>query len=95
MELQHQKVKKGTDQAVYNYFLQVNDIDVNIDMPSAFMINHMQRFDWFSHNWQLNDYTTPFFIKYGYIWKYSGFPKRGDRYDLMKQTWAMVKDNYK
>ena len=37
----------------------------------------------------------PFFIKYGYIWFYSGFPQRGLRYDLMKQTWDAIKGNYK
>ena len=52
------------------------------------------RFDWFSHNWQLNKDKTPFFIKYGYIWFYSGFPARGERYNLMKQTWDAVKGMY-
>ena len=95
MELQNDKVKRGTDQPVYNYLLQIKNIDVKTELPDEYMLTHLTRFDWFSHNWQLNEDTTPFFIKYGYIWKYSGFPKRGDRYDLMKQTWAMVKDNYK
>ena len=95
MELQNDKVKRGTDQPVYNYLLQIKNIDVKTELPNQYMLTHLTRFDWFSHNWQLNEDTTPFFIKYGYIWKYSGFPKRGDRYELMKQTWAMVKDNYK
>ena len=58
------------------------------------MLSHLSRFDWFGHNWQLNIDKTPFFIKYGYIWKYSGFPQRGDRYNLMKQTWEAVKGKY-
>jgi len=95
MELQNDKVKRGTDQPVYNYLLQINNIKVNHDLPAPFYINHMYRFDWFSHNWQLKQDTIPFFIKYSYIWFYSGFPQRGDRYNLMKQTWDAIKDNYK
>ena len=53
----------------------------------------MNRFDWFSHNWQLKEDKTPFFIKYGYIWMYSGFD-RTQRFGLMKQTWDLVKNNY-
>jgi len=95
MNLQNNIVKRGTDQPVYNYLLQIEDVDVIMDIPAEYMINHMTRWDWFSHNWQLNIDKTPFFIKYGYIWKYSGFPQRGDRYNLMKQTWDSIKNNYK
>ena len=94
MLLQNGSVKRGTDQPVYNYLLQIHDVDVNLDLPSPFTLNHLYRFDWFSHNWQLNEDKTPFFIKYGYIWKYSGFPQRGDRYNLMKQTWDAIKEMY-
>ena len=60
---------------------------------AANMLTHLNRFDWFSHNWQLNEDKTPFFIKYGHIWFYSGFPNRGDRYNLMQQTWDLIKGN--
>ena len=43
----------------------------------------------FTHNWQLNEDNTPFFIKYAYIWHFTGFPVE-DRIKIMKQTW----DNY-
>ena len=95
MTLQNEKVKRGTDQPVYNYLLQIENVDVSMNIPAPYMLNHMTRFDWFSHNWQLNQDKTPFFIKYGYIWKYSGFPARGDRYNLMKQTWDIIKGQYK
>jgi len=94
MDLQNNKVGKGTDQPVYNYLLQMKNIDVNIGLPPNFMITHLYRFDWFGHNWQLKD-TTPFFLKYTYIWFYSGFPQRAQRYDLMKQTWDIIKGYYK
>ena len=91
---QTRTVKKGTDQPVYNYMLQKYDIDVNLELGDAFMITHLHRFDWISHNWQLKEDQTPFFIKYGYIWFYSGFPNRADRYNLMQQTWDLIKHNY-
>ena len=76
-----------------NYvLLQIKNIRVdNID-PS-FMLTHLTRFDWLSHNWQLKEDNTPFFIKYGNIWKYSGFDRK-QRYPLMKQAWDLIKQNY-
>lgn len=91
MELQ-QNIKRGTDQPVYNYLLQIKDVKVDT-LPAPFMITHMNRFDWFSHNWQLQEDRTPFFIKYGYIWFFSGFD-RTQRNSLMKQTWDIIKQNY-
>jgi hypothetical protein len=93
MELQ-KTVRRGTDQPVYNYLLQIKQIKVNTNLHPGFNLNHLHRFGWFNYNWQLNEDATPYFIKYGYIWKFSGFPNRSDRYDLMSKTWEMVKHNY-
>ena len=90
---QNNKVKKGTDQPVYNYKLQIENVKVGT-LPPPFMLTHLNRFDWFGHNWQLKN-NASFFLKYGYIWFYSGFPQRGLRYDMMKQTWDAIKENYK
>jgi len=57
------------------------------------MLTHLNRFDWFSHNWQLKEDNTPFFIKYGNIWFFSGFDRR-QRHSLMEQTWNIIKENY-
>ena len=96
MDLQNNKVKRGTDQPVYNYLLQIENVDVVMDIPAPYMLTHLTRFDWFGHNWQLEGADkTSFFIKYGYIWKYSGFPQRGHREELMDKTWNGIKDNYK
>lgn len=92
LELQN-KIGRGTDQPVYNYILQKENIDFKFELPNAYNLNHMYRFNWFSHNWQLNEDKTPFFIKHGYIWKYSGFDRR-ERTPLMKQTWDLIKENY-
>tara|TARA_Y100000004_G_C8952962_1_gene429447 strand:- start:2058 stop:2885 length:828 start_codon:yes stop_codon:yes gene_type:complete len=95
MDRQAGSVKKGTDQPVLNYFLQIKNVDVYTELPPPFLLTHLNRFDWFGHNWQLEGADkTPFFIKYGYIWFYSGFPQRGDRYNLMKQTWDAIKEKY-
>jgi|TARA_B100001964_G_C14216836_1_gene593213 hypothetical protein len=94
MDLQNNKVKRGTDQPVYNYMLQMKNVQVDKKLSPPYMMTHMMRFDWFGRNWQLDD-NTPHFIRYGYVWFYSGFPNRGDRYQLMEQTWNMVKENYK
>ncbi len=92
LELQ-KTVSKGTDQPVYNYLLQQNQVDFGFELPNSYNLNHMNRFNWFKHNWQLNEDTTPYFIKYGYLWKYSGFDRR-QRTPLMKQTWDLIKNNY-
>jgi len=94
IEKQKHTVKKGTDQPVYNYFLQLHDMSVNTKLPKEFMVTHLTRFDLLSHNWQLKEDVTPFFIKYGYIWFYSGFPNRADRENMMEQTWDLIKENY-
>lgn len=92
--LQLQKsVSKGTDQPVYNYLLQKENVNFEFKLPNSYNINHMNRFNWFSHNWQLQEDSTPFFIKYGNIWKFSGFDRR-QRTPLMQQTWDLIKENY-
>ena len=53
----------------------------------------MNRKELFSHNWQINQDKTPFFIKYGYDWVFTGFAK-DQRSNLMRQTWDMVKHHY-
>jgi hypothetical protein len=88
-----QTIKKGTDQPVYNYMLQQNDIDIQFELNPSFNINHMTRFGWLGHNWQLQEDKTPYFIKYGNIWKFSGFDRK-QRTPLMKQTWDVIKHNY-
>ena len=93
INLQNNLVKRGTDQTVYNYLLQINNTTVEYSLPDSFWLMHMNRFNWFSHNWQLNVDTTPYFIKYGYIWVFSGFD-RTQRAPLMDQTWKLIKQHY-
>lgn len=86
-------VGRGTDQPVYNYLLQKNSIEVDHSLPASYWLMHMNRFNWFSYNWQLKEDQTPHFIKHGYIWVFSGFDRR-QRNELMQQTWNIVKDKY-
>lgn len=88
-----QTVNRGTDQPVYNFLLQKYNIDVYYDMPPNFFLMHMNRFNWFHYNWQLNDDKTPYFIKYGYVWVFSGFDRR-QRNEYMHQTWNLIKNHY-
>ena len=86
-------VKRGTDQPIYNYMLQIKNTPVNMNLPKSFWVMHMTRFGWFNHNWQFGDNKHPYFIRYGYIWVFSGFD-RTQRTSLMKQTWDIIKENY-
>lgn len=86
-------VGRGTDQPIYNYLLQKNNITVNQNLPASYWLMHMNRFNWFSYNWQLKEDLTPYFIKYGYVWVFSGFD-RTQRNNLMHQTWNIIKHNY-
>ena len=48
----------------------------------------------FKNNWQLKEDPLPFFVKYGYIWHFTGFSIT-DRIKLMTQTWQFFGDRYK
>jgi len=93
VELQDKIVKKGTEQTPFNYWLQMKDIEINTELPFTWSASHLHRKELFNHNWQLNEDRTPFFIKYCYVWFYTGFSK-DQRTDLMNQTWDLTKDNY-
>ena len=93
VELQDKIVRKGTEQTPLNYWLQKNEVEMNLDLPFTFKLTHIHRKDMFKYNWQLNENPTPFFIKYGYNWVFNGIPK-DKRTELMTQVWDLVKNNY-
>jgi hypothetical protein len=68
-------------------------MDVNTTIPWIYNVTHPHRKQLFQYNWQLDEDKTPFFIKYGYHWKFSGMPK-DSRTNLMKQTWDLIGHNY-
>ena len=93
ISLQDKEVIKGTDQTPFNYWLQIKNMDVNTSLPFMYNLTHIHRKSMFMYNWQLEEDKTPYFIKYGYVWKYKGIPKN-QRTDLMKQTWDLVGGMY-
>ena len=93
IDAQDNVVKKSTEQTAINYWLQMKDIDVNLDLPLAFKLTHLHRKEMFSYNWQLNEDQTPFFLKYGYVWRFNGLPK-DKRTELMGQIWNSIGGQY-
>tara|TARA_Y100001973_G_C5188614_1_gene329434 strand:- start:1229 stop:2038 length:810 start_codon:yes stop_codon:yes gene_type:complete len=90
---QENRVKKGNDQTPINYLLQLHNIELNLDLPVAYNLTHLHRREMFSYNWQLNEDRTPFFLKYGYVWRFNGIPK-DQRTNLMGQIWNDIGGNY-
>jgi len=91
--LQDKEVRKGTEQTPFNYWLQKNEIELNLEMPVTWKLTHLHRKEMLGPNWQLKEDNIPFFIKHGYLWFFTGFEKM-QRSQLMTQVWNMVKHNY-
>ena len=82
----------GKVQTLLNFELQKQNVKIK-ELPPIWNMFSMHKREMFSHNWQDGDDKTPFFIKYSWIWHFTGFPIE-DRTDIMKQTWEMVGDKY-
>ena len=93
IKLQDEVVRKGNDQTPINYWVQKNNVDLKFLPQALWMCSHLHRKEMLSHNWQLDEDKTPFFIKYANNWMFNGIPK-DQRTSLMSQTWELVKDNY-
>ena len=92
IKMQTETVQCGTCQTPLNYVVQMNNTDINY-LPNPYRMSHLPRKDLFTFNDQLNEDPTLFFIKYGYIWQFSGFDKR-IRNKLMVDVWNTIKHNY-
>jgi len=93
VELQDKIVHKGTEQTPLNYWLQKNEVEMNLDLPFTYKLTHIHRKEMFGNNWQLKEDDTPYFIKYGKNWVFNGINK-DQRTNTMKQVWNLVKHNY-
>ena len=93
VELQDNIVRKGTEQTPLNYWLQINNVEMNLNLPFSYKLTHIHRKEMFNYNWQLEEDKTPFFVKYGHNWVFTGIPK-DQRTEVMKYAWELVKDNY-
>jgi hypothetical protein len=93
IHLQENVVKRGFEQTCMNYWMQINNIDINLDIPVIHRMSHMHRKEVLINNWQLNESLTPHFIKHSYIWMFNGTPK-DSRTSMINQTWELVKHHY-
>ena len=82
----------GKEQTLFNFHLQSLGYKVNI-IPPIWNLVSMHKTELLQHNFQDGDDKTPFFIKYGYVWHFTGFQIE-DRERLMKETWNLVGENY-
>lgn len=81
----------GREQTIFNFTLKKLGVPVKYISPKWNLIS-MHKRELFKHNFQLGD-KTPHFIKYGYVWHFTGFAIE-QRNNIVKQTWELVKNNY-
>jgi hypothetical protein len=82
----------GTDQTVLNYMLRKHNIKIKYINPT-WNLTAIHRKEMFSYNWQLEEDKTPFFMKYAYVWHFTGFPIE-NRIDIMKRLWENIGGEY-
>ena len=82
----------GKVQTVLNFMLEKEGVKRKT-IPPTWNLFSIHKKNMFRHNWQLNEDMTPFFIKYAYIWHFTGFPIE-DRTKIMKQVWEQYKEYY-
>ena len=93
INLQDNVVKKGNEQTPLNYWLQMNNVDVNMELSMAYKLTHLHRKEMFGSNWQLGESDIPHCIKYGYNLIFNGIPK-DQRTKIMGQIWDLIKHEY-
>jgi hypothetical protein len=82
----------GKEQTLLNFQLNEDRIKINLLDPSWNLLS-IHRKNMFQHNWQLNIDKNPYFLKYAYVWHFTGFPIE-DRVKIMSDVWDYFKDNY-
>lgn len=82
----------GKEQTLLNFWLQKNNVKIELLSPEWNLLS-IHRKNMFTGNWQLKVDLTPYFLKYAYVWHFTGFPIE-DRVRLMQQTWEIIKENY-
>ena len=81
----------GREQTIFNFTLKKMGIKPKILSPKWNLIS-MHKRGLFMNNFQFQD-NTPHFIKYGYIWHFTGFAIE-DRIKVVNDTWNLIKQNY-
>lgn len=98
VEAESHIIKKGTDQTPFNYLLQFQKVDVNLELPFTWNARHLDRRELHSYNWQLEQLghstdKTPHYIKYCNIWRFTGMSK-DQRTQWAEHSWNFIKDKY-
>lgn len=84
----------GREQTLLNGMIQKNSDRIDVELLSpAWNLISIHKKNMFTSNWQLKTDPTPYFIKYAYVWHFTGFPIE-ERVNTMKLTWDFLKNNY-
>jgi hypothetical protein len=81
----------GREQTLLNYHLQTSNIKIKLLRPEWNLFS-IHRKNMFLNNWQKQD-KTPHFLKYSYVWHFTGFPIE-ERQKIMQDLWENIKQNY-
>ncbi len=82
----------GREQTLLNFHLKESQIKCKY-LPYAWNTVGMIKKGMFFYNDKLND-PTPFFIKYAYVWHFTGFPIQ-QRNEIINQIWNQINHLYK
>ena len=76
----------------YQKSISYSQLQMYRQCPHKWDLNYPQKKGMFDYNFQSDD-KTPYFLKYGYVWHFTGFPIE-QREDMMRQTWEATKGLY-
>ena len=82
----------GKVQTICNYEVQKQGIKTK-ELDIRWNMFPMHKREMFGYNWQDGTDRTPFFVKYSYIWHFTGFGIE-ERTDMMRKTWEAYGDKY-
>jgi hypothetical protein len=82
----------GKEQTILNLYLKKENVRKKY-LDFRFNTMRLTKNDWLHHNWQIEGDKTPFFIKYSYIWHFTGCSIE-ERAGLMTNIWQQTKHLY-
>lgn len=82
----------GRDQTILNLILKKLNVNKKY-LDFRFNTMRLVKNDWLQYNWQLNEDKTPFFVKYSYIWHFTGCSIE-ERNNLIQSIWHQTKHLY-
>jgi hypothetical protein len=83
----------GREQTIFNFMLKKLKIKQKY-LPPIWNLFAMHKKDMFTHNYVFErDNKTPYFLKYGYIWHFTGFPIE-NRIEIMKNVYEQLGNLY-